>query len=73
MAGQVGEEGADLVREHELWILEVLQQPWKNIGSIHQHLETERGVRETGEIVTADLIVIERVSVCVCHKLRCTT
>lgn len=38
MAGQIGQDGADLVRELVLWVHKVLQQPWKDFNFCHQNL-----------------------------------
>lgn len=38
MAGQVGQEGADLIRERVLWIQKVLKQHWKNFDICQQNL-----------------------------------
>lgn len=38
VAGQVGQDGADLVGERVLWIQEVFKQYWQNFDIVHQNL-----------------------------------
>lgn len=38
MAGQVGQDGADLISEQVLWIQKVFKQHWQNFDICQQNL-----------------------------------
>lgn len=43
VTGQVGQDGADLIREHVLWIHEPLKQHRQNVRARYQSLEDKQG------------------------------